>query len=60
MVPFTSLPSELRITRIQYPQFVMFSYVEFENEVSDDTNTDAVLASVVLKHRLWVLVSCFK
>ena len=48
LVAFTSLPSELPIMPTQYPHFVMFSYVKFENEVSDGTNTVAVLAGVVL------------
>jgi hypothetical protein len=47
-VAFTSLPSELRIMGTQYPHFVMFAYVKFENEVSDGTNTVAMLVDVVL------------
>jgi len=48
LVAFTSLPSELRIICTQYWHFVVFSYVKFENEVSDGTNTVAMLVSVVL------------
>jgi hypothetical protein len=47
LVTFTSQPSELRIICTQYRHFVVFSYVKFENEVNDGTNTVAMLPSVL-------------